>query len=52
MVLATARAAVQALPKPDVLRGQRLKLVKNTHVDRDDLVRQLDSAGYTREAQV
>ena len=52
VVLATARAGEQALPKPDVLRGQRLKLVKNTHRDRDGLLRQLQEAGYTREAQV
>ena len=52
VVLATARAVDQALPAPDVLKGQRLKLVKNTHLDRDDILRQLDAAGYTREAQV
>jgi len=52
VVLATARAVEQALPKPDVLRGQRLKLVKNTHLDRDTLLRQLQEAAYTREAQV
>jgi transcription-repair coupling factor (superfamily II helicase) len=52
VVLATGRAAEQALPNPDVLRGQRLKLVKNTHLDRDQLLRQLQEAGYSREAQV
>jgi transcription-repair coupling factor (superfamily II helicase) len=52
VVLATARAAEQALPKPEILRGQRLKLVKNTRLDRDGLLKQLDAAGYTREAQV
>jgi len=51
-VLATACAGEQALPKPDVLRGRRLQLVKNTHRDRDGLLRQLQEAGYTREAQV
>src|SRR5271170_3692950 len=52
VVLATARAGGQALPKPGVLRGQRLKLVKNTHLDREGLFKQLQEAGYTREAQV
>ncbi len=52
VVLTTARAADQPLPKPDVLRGQRLKLVKNTHTDRDKILEQLGAAGYTREAQV
>jgi transcription-repair coupling factor (superfamily II helicase) len=52
VVLTTDRAAGQLLPKPDVLRGQRLKLVKNTHIDREDLLRQLQEAGYTREALV
>ncbi len=52
VVLATARAAEQALPKPEVLRGRRLKLAKNTHLDREGLFRQLQEAGYIREAQV
>jgi transcription-repair coupling factor (superfamily II helicase) len=52
VVLATARAEEQALPKPDLLREQRLKLVKNTRLDREGLFRQLQEAGYTREAQV
>jgi transcription-repair coupling factor (superfamily II helicase) len=52
VVLATARAGGQALPKPDVLRGRRLKLVKNTRLDREGLLKQLQEAGYTREAQV
>src|ERR1700683_1354577 len=52
VVLATPRASEQALPKPDVLRNQRLKLVKNTHLDRDALLQRLQEAGYTREAQV
>ena len=52
VVLATARAGGQAVPKPDVLRGQRLKLVKNTRLDREDLFVQLQEAGYIREAQV
>jgi len=52
VVVATARATEQPLPKPGVLRAQRLKLVKNTHLDREELLRQLQAAGYTREAQV
>jgi len=52
IVLATPRASEQALPPPDVLKGQRLKLVKNTHLDREALLNQLQEAGYTREAQV
>jgi len=52
VVLATARASEQALPRPDILKGQRLNLVKNTHVDREDFLRQLQEAGYIREAQV
>jgi len=52
IVLATPRASEQALPQPGVLKGQRLKLVKNTHLDREDLLRQWQEAGYTREAQV
>jgi transcription-repair coupling factor (superfamily II helicase) len=52
VVLATERASEQSLPKPDVLKGQRLKLVKNTHLDRDKIFAQLQVAGYTREAQV
>jgi transcription-repair coupling factor (superfamily II helicase) len=52
VVLTTTRAADQALPAPEVLRKQRLKLVKNTHLDREALLVQLQGAGYTREAQV
>jgi transcription-repair coupling factor (superfamily II helicase) len=52
VVLATERAAEQALPRPEVLRDQRIKLVKNTHLNREDLLKQLQAAGYTREAQV
>ena len=52
VVLATDLAADQPLPAPEVLKGQRLKLVKNTHLDRDAILRRLETAGYTREAQV
>jgi transcription-repair coupling factor (superfamily II helicase) len=52
IVLTTARACEQALPAPETLRKHRLKLVKNTHMDREALLRQLEEAGYTREAQV
>ena len=52
VVLATARAGEQALPRPDALRGRRLKFVKNARLDRDGLFQQLQEAGYTREAQV
>jgi transcription-repair coupling factor (superfamily II helicase) len=52
VVLTTGRAADQALPKPEVLRGNRHRLVKNTHRDRDEFLAQLQEAGYTREAQV
>jgi len=52
VVLATERASDQALPQPDTLKGQRLKLVKNTHLDRDEILGKLQAAGYTREAQV
>jgi transcription-repair coupling factor (superfamily II helicase) len=52
VVLTTARAGQQALPSPDILKGQRLKLVKNTRLDRDGLLQQLQEAGYIREAQV
>ena len=52
VVLATARACEQALPEPGALRNNRLRLVKNTHLDREGLLRQLLEAGYAREAQV
>ncbi|HUB68101.1 MAG TPA: transcription-repair coupling factor [Candidatus Methylacidiphilales bacterium] len=52
IVLATARAAEQPLPPPDVLRKRRLRLLKNTRYDRDKLLDQLREAGYVREAQV
>jgi transcription-repair coupling factor (superfamily II helicase) len=52
VVTATARAGEQALPKPGVLREQRLQLVKNTRLDREGFFRQLQEAGYGREAQV
>ena len=52
VVLTTERAAEQSLPKPEVLKGQRLKLVKNTRLDRDKIFERLQKAGYTREAQV
>ena len=35
-----------------MLQERRLRLVKNTHVDREDIFRRLQEAGYTREAQV
>ncbi len=52
IVLTTARAREQALPAPSVLRERRVKLVKNTRVDREALLNRLTEAGYTREAQV
>jgi transcription-repair coupling factor (superfamily II helicase) len=52
VVLTTARAAEQALPRPEVLREQRIRLVKNTRLDREALVSRLAEAGYSREAQV
>jgi transcription-repair coupling factor (superfamily II helicase) len=52
VVLTTALAAEQPLPKPDLLRERRLKLVKNTRHDREGLLKQLQEAGYIREAQV
>jgi transcription-repair coupling factor (superfamily II helicase) len=52
IVLATERAQEQTLPLPDVLKGQRLRLAKNTHLDREAIFRQLQEAGYTRETQV
>ncbi|HEX4138848.1 MAG TPA: transcription-repair coupling factor [Candidatus Methylacidiphilales bacterium] len=52
VVLATERALEQPLPRPEVLRDQRLRLVKNTHIDREELFRRMQESGYTREAQV
>jgi transcription-repair coupling factor (superfamily II helicase) len=52
IVLATARASEQPLPQPKALARQRLKFVKNTQVDRAQLLGKLEKAGYTREAQV
>jgi len=52
IVLTTARACEQVLPRPDILRDHRIKLMKNTHLDREALLNQLQEAGYTREAQV
>jgi transcription-repair coupling factor (superfamily II helicase) len=52
IVLTTARAAEQPLPAPDLLRKQRVRLVKNTRMNRDELLGQLADAGYSREAQV
>ena len=52
VVLATARAAEQIVPAPSVLRKRRIELVKNTRMDREALLEQLQEAGYTREAQV
>jgi transcription-repair coupling factor (superfamily II helicase) len=52
VVIATDRAANQSLPAPEDLQKNRLKLVKNTHLDRDAILQQLQDAGYTREAQV
>jgi transcription-repair coupling factor (superfamily II helicase) len=52
IVLATDRAAAQPLPQPGALARQRLKFVKNTQVDRAQLLGKLEKAGYTREAQV
>jgi len=52
IILATAQASEQSLPQPEMLRSRRLKLVKNTRLDREALLRQLEEAGYTREAQV
>jgi transcription-repair coupling factor (superfamily II helicase) len=51
-VLTTACAKEQSLPAPDFLRSQRLKLTKNTHLDREALLGKLQEAGYSREAQV
>jgi len=52
VVLTTKRAGEQALPKPEILQDHRLKLVKNTRMDREGIFRQLQEAGYIREAQV
>jgi len=52
VVLATDKASDQAVPDPKTLKESRLKLIKNTHLDRDGILQQLQDAGYTREAQV
>ncbi len=52
IVLSTAIAFGQSVPEPGELAGHRLTLVKNTHLDRDAILQQLQDAGYTREAQV
>ncbi|MEJ0000535.1 MAG: hypothetical protein WDO13_16075 [Verrucomicrobiota bacterium] len=53
VVLATERARRdQPLPAPEVLKSRRLRLTKNTHLDRDAFLGRLQEAGYTREAQV
>ncbi len=52
VVLATVRAAEQPLPSPRALAGHRLAFVKNTRLDRDELLARLEKAGYAREAQV
>jgi len=52
IVLATARASEHPLPDPKALREQRLKLVKNTRLNREGIFHQLQEAGYTRETQV
>ena len=52
IALATKRAAEQPLPSPKSLAAHRFALVKNTRVERDDLLARLGKAGYTREAQV
>jgi transcription-repair coupling factor (superfamily II helicase) len=52
VVLTTARACDQTLPRPEVLRQQRLVLVKNSRLDREPFLAQLQEAGYSREAQV
>jgi transcription-repair coupling factor (superfamily II helicase) len=52
IVLATARSAEQSLPSPKTLAGHRLGFVKNSRMNRDELLATLGKAGYTREAQV
>ncbi len=52
VVLTTASASEQPLPDPKALQENRIKLVRNTHLDREALLKQLQEAGYTREAQV
>ncbi len=52
VVLTTERATEQVVPTPGVLRSRRIELLKNTRLDRDGLLGQLQEAGYTREAQV
>jgi transcription-repair coupling factor (superfamily II helicase) len=52
VVLATARACDQPLPRPGVLRASRLTLAKNSRPGREALLARLESAGYVREAQV
>jgi transcription-repair coupling factor (superfamily II helicase) len=52
IVLATRRAAGQPLPSPKSLASHRFELVKNTRLERDDLLARLEKAGYVREAQV
>jgi transcription-repair coupling factor (superfamily II helicase) len=52
VVLTTVSANEQRLPAPDALQKNRIKLVKNTHLDREALLTQLQDAGYTRETQV
>ena len=52
VVLATGHALEQKLPTPKALQEQKLKLVKNTHLDREAILQQLEAANYTREAQV
>ena len=52
VVLSTARALEQEVPTPAVLKERRIELIKNSRMDREALLAQLQEAGYTREAQV
>ena len=52
IVVTTERATEQPLPTPKTLRTRRLALVKNTRMDREEMLKKLGEAGYTREAQV
>jgi transcription-repair coupling factor (superfamily II helicase) len=52
VLLTTVSASEQSLPAPDALQKNRIKLVKNTHLDREALLQKLQDAGYTRETQV
>ena len=52
IVLATASAVVNPIPRPDILKASQLNISVGSNADRDDIINQLNNLGYQRCVEI